>query len=70
MARDAATVQAEIDAIRAAMARGVQVVRHGETETRYFSPSEMQKALDSALAEFGKLSGIRQVRFMPSKGLD
>lgn len=72
MARTAATVQAEIDALRSAMSRGVSLVRHGETETRYFSPSEMQKALDNLLAELNALSAspIRQVRFMTSKGLD
>lgn len=72
MARSAATVQAEIDALRSAMARGIQRVRHGETETVYFSPEQMQKALDALLAELASLQDtpIRQVRFMTSKGLD
>ena len=72
MARTVASVQSEIDALRAAMARGVVRVRHGETETTFADPSAMQKALDALLAELGSLadSPVRQVRFKTSKGLD
>lgn len=72
MARTAATVQAEIDALRAAMAKGVVRVRHGESDVTYAGPAEMQRVLDSLLAELAALADapIRQVRFKTSKGLD
>ena len=72
MARLLATVQAEIDALRAAIARGVTSVRHGDTETRYASIPDMLKALDSLLAEADGLADypVRQVRFQTSKGFD
>ena len=72
MARTAASVQAEIDALRAAMARGVLLVRHGDTETRYASPADMRGVLNDLLAELGALGDrpVRQVRFQTSKGLD
>lgn len=72
MARTTATVEAEIDSLRAAIARGVVQVRHGETETRYASPDQMLKALDALLAEADRLSDrpVRQVRFQTSKGFD
>lgn len=72
MARSLATVQADIDSLRAAMARGVLRVRHGETETTYAGPEQMLKAIDALLAEADALASrpIRQVRFQTSKGLD
>lgn len=72
MARDASTIQADIDALRARMAKGILRVKHGETETTYAGPSDMQKAIDALLAELNGVSAtaIRQVRFTTSKGLD
>lgn len=72
MARTLATVQAEIDALRAAIARGVVRVRHGDTETTYASIDDMLKALDRLLAEADGLSEtpVKQVRFQTSKGFD
>ena len=72
MARSLATVQAEIDALRAAIARGVVRVRHGDTETTYASASDMLKALDMLLAEADGLATypVKQVRFQTSKGFD
>ncbi|PSJ55769.1 phage head-tail joining protein [Pseudaminobacter soli (ex Li et al. 2025)] len=37
--------QAQIDALKAAMASGVLTVRHGETTTTFRSLAEMQKQL-------------------------
>jgi hypothetical protein len=72
MARTLATVQSEIDTLRAAMARGVVRVRHGETETTFADTASMQRALDMLLAEANGLatSPVKQVRFATSKGLD
>lgn len=72
MARTLATVQAEIDALRAAIARGVVRVRHGDTETTYAGPEGLAKALDLLLAEADGLAEnpVRQVRFQTSKGFD
>lgn len=71
MARTAATVQAELDALRAAMARGVLRVRHGETETTYANPEQIQGVVDRLVAELSSLqtNPVRQVRFQTSKGL-
>ena len=72
MARALSTVQSEIDSLRAAIARGVVRVRHGETETTYASASDMLKALDMLLAEADGLATypVKQVRFQTSKGFD
>ena len=72
MARALSTVQSEIDSLRAAIARGVVRVRHGETETTYASASDMLKALDMLLAEADSLATypVKQVRFKTSKGFD
>jgi hypothetical protein len=72
MSTEADLIQAQIDAIVSALSRGVLRVRHGETETTYFTPAQMREAL--AVLE-AKLAGaqttpVRQVRFMTSKGLD
>lgn len=40
-----AYTQAQIDALKAAMASGVLTVRHGDTSTTFRSISEMQKVL-------------------------
>ena len=72
MARSLETVQAAIDALRAAIARGVVRVRHGDTETTYASIEDMLKALDRLLAEADSLAEnpVKQVRFQTSKGFD
>ena len=72
MARALSTVQSEIDSLRAAIARGVVRVRHGETETTYASATDMLKALDMLLAEADGLATypVKQVRFQTSKGFD
>ena len=72
MARALSTVQSEIDSLRAAIARGVVRVRHGETETTYASASDMLKALDMLLSEADGLATypVKQVRFQTSKGFD
>ena len=72
MARTLATVQAEIDALRAAIARGVLRVRHGDTETTYQNASDMLKVLDRLLSEADSLADypVKQVRFQTSKGFD
>ena len=72
MARTLATVQAEIDALRAAIARGVLRVRHGDTETTYQSAEAMLRVLDRLLAEADGLADypVKQVRFQTSKGFD
>ena len=72
MARSLATVQSEIDTLRAAIARGVTSVRHGDTETRYASIPDMLAALDRLLAEADGLATlpVKQVRFQTSKGFD
>ena len=72
MARALSLVQSEIDSLRAAIARGVVRVRHGETETVYASVGDMLKALDMLLAEADGLATypVKQVRFKTSKGFD
>ena len=72
MARSEETIQANIDAIRAAMASSVLKVRHGDTETTYKSNEDMAKALAALLAELNDVSDtpVRQVRFKTSRGLD
>ena len=72
MPRSLETVQAEIDALRAAIGRGVHLVRHGDTETRYHNPSDMLLVLDKLQAEADGLAEfpVKQVRFKTSKGFD
>jgi hypothetical protein len=72
MARTAADIQAEIDSIRANLAKGILRVKHGETDITYNSPSEMRKVLDDLLAELAGVqsSPVRQVRFRTTKGFD
>jgi hypothetical protein len=71
MARTASSVQAEIDALRGKLSSGILRVRHGETETTYATPEQMQRAIDSLQAELDSLATrpVRQVRFKTSKGL-
>ncbi len=71
MARDASTVQSELDTLRSRMAKGIFRVRHGETETSYQTASDMLNAIKALEAELGKLAAapIRQVRFQTDKGL-
>lgn len=70
MSRTATSVQAEIDALRGKLASGVLRVRHGETETVYATPEQMQKAIDSLQAELDGLAArpVRQVRWKTGKG--
>lgn len=72
MATEADLIQAQIDAITAALSRGVLRVRHGETETTYFTPGQMREALAILQAQLAGAQDtpIRQVRFQTSKGLD
>lgn len=72
MARTLEQVQAEIDALRQAMARGVLRVRHNDTETTYADPNQMRGILNDLLAEANSLgtTPTRQMRFATSKGLD
>ena len=72
MARSLATVEAEIDALRRQMAKGILRVRHGETDITYSSVADMKAALAELQAEAGRLQDkpVRQVRFKTSKGLD
>lgn len=72
MARSAATIQTEIDTLRAQMAKGILRVRHGETDITYASMGEMATAIDRLLAELNSVQTypVRQVRFQTSKGLD
>ena len=72
MARETATVEAEIASLRTAIARGIVRVRHGDTETTYANISDMRLALKDLLAELNSLSDtpIKQYRFKTSRGLD
>jgi hypothetical protein len=71
MARTAAVIQAEIDALRSSLAKGILRVRHGDSETTYQDASSMRQILADLLAE---LEGVgtnptKQVRFATRKGL-
>lgn len=71
MARTAEQIQAQIDAIAAAIGSGVLRTRHGDTEVMYQSLSDMLKAkaaLEAEIADVNSTS-VKQVRFMTSKGL-
>ncbi len=72
MARTAATIQAEIDSLKAARASGVLRVRHGETETTYQSSESMGRVIADLEAELAALgtSRVRAVRFTSRKGFD
>ena len=71
MARSAAVIQAEIDALRASLAKGILRVRHGDTETTYQTASSMREILADLLAELEGVgtNPIKQVRFATRKGL-
>lgn len=70
MARDAATIQAQIDALNRAIGSGVLKVRHGETETVYQSVEGMLKAKAALEAELAGTDSepVKQVRFQTAKG--
>lgn len=70
MARDAATIQAQIDALSRAIGSGVLKVRHGESEMVYQSVEGMLKAKAALEAELAGIedSPVRQVRLQTSKG--
>lgn len=70
MARTAATIEAEIDALRAAMAKGILRVRHGDTETTYQDVGSMRAVVRDLQAELDELGSnpIRQIRFSTRKG--
>ena len=71
MARTAATVEAEIDALKANMSRGILRVKHGDVETTFHSLGEMRNWLAELRNELRELEStpIKQVRFRTSKGL-
>lgn len=73
MARSAAIIQADIDALEGAMATGARSVQFSDHSLIYNSYEDMQKALaklkgDLAIATRGGRR-IRRVRFQTSKGL-
>jgi hypothetical protein len=57
VARTAETVQAEIDALRAAMAQGVVSVSYEGRSVTYRNVADMQRVLDSLSAELAELEG-------------
>jgi len=64
--------QADIDALRSAMAKGALRVRFGDREVQYRSLDEMRELLREMEIEVGAASGvkrIRRVRLTTSKGL-
>lgn len=72
MARSAATIQSEIDALRASLSKGILRVRHGDTETTYQSVDQMRGWLRELEGELNGVSDepVRQVRFKTSKGFE
>jgi hypothetical protein len=72
MARDATTVQTEIDSLRSSLAKGILRVRHGESDITYQDAATMRGVLNDLIAELNSLSAtpLKQVRFKTSKGLD
>ena len=72
MARTLATVQAEIDEIKGAIATGALRVRFNDRDVTYRTLTEMERvatALESELAVLGGAARTRSIQIIGVKGL-
>lgn len=71
MARTAAQVEAEIDALRANLSKGILRSRHGDVELTYQNVSEMRSYLADLERELRSLQSaqVKQIRLRTGKGL-
>lgn len=72
MARTAAQINADIDAVRAAIGSGVLTCSYGDRTVTYRSVVELRHALqmlDQELAQATAAIKVRSVAFMTGKGL-
>ncbi len=66
MARTATTVQAELDALRAAHARGILEVRFADGTTRYADGADMERRIAFLERELATLQGTRRTHRLAS----
>jgi hypothetical protein len=73
MPADATTLQARIDALKAARDSGVLTVRHGESTVTYRSMDEIMRAITAAQADLNEIQGtprrVAAYKFTSCKGL-